>query len=105
MDQELNVIKINLSPETIDEGYLGALGGQIKILLQAMFGGPAPTTSVYGAKESIEAFARALGNEKRYLGTLSRYGLTDPKTLGDRHKLEKAVASFEMATGIKWPFK
>lgn len=105
MDNEINNIKINLNPETIDEGYLGALGGQIKVLLQAMFGGPAPVASISGTKSSVEAFARALGNEKTYIGTLSRFGLTDPKTLNSRHKLEKAVASFEMATGIKWPFK
>lgn len=105
MDQELNVIEINLSPETIDEGYLGALGGQIKVLLQSMFGGPAPVASIRGTKSTVEAFASALGNERRYLETLVRYGLTDPRTLGDRHKLERAVSKFEIATGIKWPFK
>ena len=105
MDQELNNIKINLSPETIDEGYLAALGGQIEILLQSMFGGPAPIASVSGTKSTIQAFARALGSEKKYLETLMRYGLTDPQTLGSRHKLENAVSKFEMSTGIKWPFK
>lgn len=105
MDQEMNVIKINLNPETIDEGYLGALGGQIKVLLQSMFGGPAPIASVSGSKNALEVFALALGNEKRYLDTFMRYGLTDPRTLGDRHKLERAVSKFEIATGIKWPFK
>ena len=105
MDQELNVIKINLSPETIDESYLTSLGGQIKILLQAMFGGEVPTTSISGSRQSVEAFAKALGNEKRYIGSLSRFGLTDPRTLGNRHKLERAIAGFERATGIKWPFK
>ena len=105
MDNEINNIKINLNPETIDEGYLGALGGQIKMLLGALMGGEAPVASISGTRSSIEAFARTLGNEKNYIGTLSRYGLTDSRTFATRHKLERAIADFERATGIKWPFK
>ena len=39
MSDELATIEINLEPETIDEGYMSALGGQLQILLQTMFGG------------------------------------------------------------------
>ena len=105
MSDELTTIEINLQPETIDEGYLSALGGQLQVLLQTMFGGGVVPTRVRGSRGSVSSFARALGNEKKYIEALTKFGLTDPRTLGSRHKLEKAVAGFERVTGIKWPFK
>jgi|TARA_R110000744_G_scaffold96072_10_gene185594 hypothetical protein len=105
MSEELVTIEINLEPETIDEGYLSALGGQMQILLQTMFGGGVVPTRVRGSKGSVSSFARALGNEKKYIEALTTFGLTDSRTLGNRHKLEKAIAGFERTTGIKWPFK
>jgi hypothetical protein len=32
-------------------------------------------------------------------------GLDDPRTLSNRHSLEKAVHAFEKQTGLKWPIK
>ena len=103
--QELAPIEIDLNPETIDEGYLRALGAQIEYVLKSMFGGFTPVTKIRGTKDQLSLFARALGNEKRYLKDFEKFGLTDPKTLNNRHKLEKAIADFEKATKIKWPFK
>ena len=105
MSDELTTLEINLEPETIDEGYLSALGGQLQILLQTMFGGGVVPTRIRGTKSAVESFARALGNEKRYIEALTKFGLTDPRTLNNRHKLERAIAGFERQTGIKWPFK
>jgi len=104
-EEKLAPIEINLNPETIDESYLAALGGQMKTLLQVMFGGSMLPTSVRGTQGQVSAFARAIGNEKKYLQTIEKYGLTHKRTMGNRHALEKAIAGFEKETGIKWPFK
>jgi len=105
MNDDLVVVEINLEPETIDEGYLSALGGQLQVLVRTMFGGGSVPTRIRGSSSTVSSFARALGNEKRYIEALSEFGLTDPRTLGNRHKLERAIAGFERQTGIKWPFK
>jgi uncharacterized protein (AIM24 family) len=104
-EEKLAPIEIDLNPQTIDEGYLRALGGQIELLLKMMFGGSLLPTAVRGTNKQVSAFARALGNEKKYLQSFEKHGLTDKRTLGNRHKLEKAIANFERETGIKWPFK
>jgi hypothetical protein len=104
-DKELVQYEINLNPETIDEGYLRALGFQLEYILKQMFGGNPIAGSVRGTQQQVSSFARALGNERRYLDAFEKYGLTDPRTLGNRHKLERSIANFEKATGIKWPFK
>jgi hypothetical protein len=104
-DNELIGVEINLNPETMDESYLTAMGAQVEILLQSMFGGGPIGAAITGTNSQINAFARALGNEKRYLETFTRYGLTNPATLRNRHKLEQSIAKFELETGIKWPFK
>ena len=104
-EEQITTIDINLNPETIDEGYLGALGNQIKLLLKMMFGRSLISARFRRTKDQISSFARALGNEKRYLNSFEKNGLTDPRTMRNRHKLERAVANFERETGIKWPFK
>lgn len=104
-DKELVQYDINLNPETIDEGYLRALGFQLEYVLKQMFGGNPISGMVRGTQGQVSSFARALGNERRYLESFEKYGLTDPKTLNNRHKLERAIANFERSTGIKWPFK
>ena len=39
------------------------------------------------------------------LKSFEKNGLSDPRTLGNRHKLERAIANFEKETSMKWPFK
>tara|TARA_B100001094_G_C18137381_1_gene775898 strand:- start:368 stop:697 length:330 start_codon:yes stop_codon:yes gene_type:complete len=104
-EEKIVPLEIDLNPKTMDESYLAALGGQIKTLLQMMFGGSILPTSIRGTQGQVSAFARAIGNEKKYLQTIERYGLTNKRTLANRHTLEKAIAGFEKETGIKWPFK
>tara|TARA_R110000796_G_scaffold92563_1_gene196884 strand:- start:918 stop:1247 length:330 start_codon:yes stop_codon:yes gene_type:complete len=104
-EEKLAPIEINLNPEIIDEGYLRALGGQIELLLKMMFGGSLIPAKLRGTKRQVSSFASALGNEKRYLSSFEKNGLGDSRTLNNRHKLEKSIASFEKETGIKWPFK
>jgi|TARA_R110000796_G_scaffold23142_3_gene66640 hypothetical protein len=104
-EENLATIVIDLSPETIDESYLRMLGGQIELLLTTMFGGSFIPAKFRGTNTQISSFARALGNEKRYLQSFEKFGLGDSRTLDNRHKLEKAIGGFESETGIKWPFK
>lgn len=104
-DNELVSMEINLNPKTIDESYLSALGAQVELLLKHMFGFSMTPAKIRGTKSQVSSFARALGNERRYLTSFERHGLSNPRTMGDRHKLEKAVMAFERETGIKWPFK
>ncbi len=103
-DNMVDVV-IDLNPETIDEAYLRQLGAQIEYLIKALFGGTFVPARLRGNKEQMRSFARALGNETRYLRSFERHGLGDSRTLNNRHKLERAIASFEGETGIKWPFK
>ena len=104
--RDLVKYEIDLNPETIDETYLRSLGTQIQIILKHMFGGGGSLYgSVRGTKNQVSSLARALGNEKKYLGAFEKYGLNNPNTLRSRHGLERAIANFERETGIKWPLK
>jgi len=106
-EEKIAPIEIDLSSNKLDEMSLRVLAGQIELLLKYMFGGPQAFIPVRlrGTNSQVSSFARALGNERRYLKSFEKHGLTDPRTLGNRHRLERAVANFEKETGIKWPFK
>jgi len=106
-EETMAPIEIDLSSNQLDEGSLKVLAGQIEILLKYMFGGGSSFIPVKlrGTNSQLSSFARTLGNERRYLKSFERHGLNDPRTLGSRHRLERAVANFERETGIKWPFK
>tara|TARA_R110000751_G_scaffold133849_1_gene236239 strand:+ start:752 stop:1081 length:330 start_codon:yes stop_codon:yes gene_type:complete len=103
--EDLAPIEINLNRGTVDEGSLALMGFQIEAILKMMFGGSFIPTKIKGTRDQVSHFARALGNERRYLNAFEKHGLTDKRTLGNRHKLEKAISGFEKTTGIKWPFK
>lgn len=89
----------------IDESTLIALGAQMRIVLDALFTGEYFPVSVRGSQRQIDSFIKTLAGEKRYLSSLSQYGLNNPKVLRDRYRLEKSVKSFEKDTGLVWPFK
>lgn len=90
----------------LNEIFLRMMGGAVKMLLRRMFGdSTAIPVKIKGNKEEISAFATALGKEKRYMKTASKYGLNNPKTYKDKYALRKAASKFERKTGIKWPFK
>ena len=44
--EEFAPIEIDLNPETVDEGYLRALGAQVEYILKSMFGGFSPVTKI-----------------------------------------------------------
>ena len=95
----------------LNESFLAAFGNWVKLILQRMFDNPGVgsysggNVKVRGTPTEVRAFARALGNEKKYIEIAKKYGLDDPRTISNKAKMKRAAASFERETGIKWPFK
>lgn len=105
LQKEEEPVVINLSNKTLDESFLRMFGFWTKKLLNYMFGGSPVPVSIKGKKSDVEAFSKALGSEKRYMDSLRKYGLDNPKTFKDKTKVERAVKEFTRKTGLKWPFK
>jgi len=89
----------------VDESFLIAMGARLRLILNALFTGEFFPVKVRGSQAQVDSFVRTLAGEKRYLSSLSQYGLDNPKTLRDKYKLNKSVKSFERDTGLVWPFK
>tara|TARA_B100000963_G_C22563732_1_gene642655 strand:- start:622 stop:927 length:306 start_codon:yes stop_codon:yes gene_type:complete len=89
----------------IDESFLIAMGARLRLILNALFTGEFFPVSIKGNRNQIDSFIKTLAGEKRYISSLSQYGLDNPKTLRDRYKLNKSIKSFEKDTGLIWPFK
>ena len=107
-EKELAPIEIDLGVARrgeLDESFLTMFGSGLKMIMQRMFGGVDIPVKVRGSRSEIRSFAQALNKEKKYIKTLSNYGLNDPRTYKDKYKLRRSVKSFERKTGINWPFK
>ena len=89
----------------VDESFLIAMGAKLRLILNALFTGEFFPVKVRGSQRQIDSFLRTVAGEKRYLSSMSQYGLDNPKTLRDKYKLNKSVKSFERDTGLVWPFK
>jgi hypothetical protein len=90
----------------LDEVLLRRFGMIVKHVLDRVFGNRhGRTVKVRGTRKEIDAFLNTIGGEKRYMDSYVRYGLDDPRTLSNRHSLEKSVRGFEKETGLKWPIK
>jgi hypothetical protein len=90
---------------SLDEGLLGMFGAWIEYYMRGIFGGWAPNIQVKGSKSDVEAFARTINGEAKYMDAVRRYGLDHPTTYKNKAKLDNSVKNFERDTGIKWPFK
>ena len=101
MKKEEVVIDLN----SLNESMLVAMGAQLRLVLNALFTGEYFPVSIRGTQNQIDSFVRTLAREKRYLSSLSQYGLDNPKVFKDKYRLEKSVKSFEKDTGLVWPFK
>jgi len=107
-ENEIVPIEIDLTAGRngeVNEIFLQSFGWAIKQILQAMFGGSSIPVNIKGSKREISAFAKTLGREKKYMKSVAKFGLDDPRVFKDKYKLRKAVAGFERATGIKYPFR
>ena len=89
----------------MNEIWLQLFGTAIQSILGTMFGGGSIPVNIKGNKQEISAFAKTLGREKKYMKSVAKHGLNDPRVYKDKFKLRKAIASFERTTGIKYPFK
>lgn len=89
----------------LNESFLKMFGGLIKVLMQRMFGMPTPPITIKGTQQQIDALKNALSYEKKYMQTFYSLGLDNPQTYRSKAELDKATASFERITGLKWPFK
>ena len=96
-----------LRENKLDESFLSAFGNITKMILGRMFGSDDLylPVSVRGTRSEVNAFAKALGSEKRYLDAYKKHGLNDPRTHRSKSMLKGAVEKFTRATGLKWPFK
>ena len=113
---------------TLNESVLRMIGSWTKTILRHMYGkdtkmvgnvtlGDAgklinedeeeaeePNFIIRGRYRDVKAYASAIVKEKEYLDAYSEYGKDHPQTAKARANLRPAVAEFESATGIKWPF-
>ena len=97
--------KIVIDFTRIDESFLTMMGAQLRLVLNALFTGEYFPVSIRGTSSQMDSFVKALAGEKRYLSSLTQYGLDNPRTFKDRFKLDRSVKSFEKDTGLVWPFK
>ena len=97
-------IDLNVDPAQLDESWLVTFGYLTKTLLKYMFGGGSAPANIRGTSSQIEAFANALGREKRYMDSFLRHGINDERTLYNRSRLNQSVAAFERETGLRWPY-
>ena len=63
-----------------------------------------PNFIIKGRYRDVKAYASAIVKEKAYLDAYSEFGKDHPQTVKARENLRPAVAEFESATGLKWPF-
>ena len=105
-EDKIAPIVIDLTQKTeLDESWLRMFGENIKGILKAMFGNVSIPLEIKGSQSDVNSFVRALGGEKKYISTLKRYGLDNPRTYKSRANLNNATSVFERQRGIKWPFK
>ena len=93
---------------TLDEGWLRLFGNWVKLLTGRMFGQGSSgwgDVTVRGTPREVNAFAKAIGHEKKYIQIAKKHGLDDPRTVSNKAKLRNAAAAFARETGIKWPFE
>jgi len=100
-------IVIDLSDASLNEAYIFSdFSKKVNYLLQDLYyAGIDIPVSIQGTSDQIESFYQALRGEKRYMDSYMKHGLSDGRTLNDRHRLMGAVADFERETGLRWPFK
>ena len=103
----LDLEELKNQDEALNEGLLRMAGMTIELILKQMFGFPVfgPNAHIKGKPKDLQAFAKTLGHEKKYLESAKKHGLNNPQTYKSKSSLDKAEKGIEKSTGIKWPFK
>ena len=104
---EIDLEELKKNQDLLNESWLRMYGNFIEMILKQTFGMPifSSSSKIKGKPKDIEAFAKAIGNEKKYIEVAKKHGLNNPSTYKQKGKLNTAVRAFESSTGIKWPFK
>jgi hypothetical protein len=107
-----------------EAGILSALGSWTKTILKHMYGKDVkmvgnvsvdsitslireedePNFIIRGRYRDVKSYASAIVKEKDYLDAYAEFGKGHLQTVKAREHLRSAVAEFESATGLKWPF-
>ena len=103
-EDKLGLISLDFNSE-LNEEYIKNFAYKLGQILKAMVTGKHAPVSVRGESDKVKSFAKALGNEARYIEALLDSSIDDPETMNFRHELESAIAEFEKSTGIKWPVR
>lgn len=105
-EEKLSARVIDLNEaNALNESWYRMFGSWIKLFLGHTFGLNDYDFKVRGTRKQLDSLARTLSAEKKYMKAFTQSGLSNPATLKSKAKLNKAVASFEKITGIKWPLK
>ena len=109
-EDKINVVVIDLdavNSGAINEGgFLRQFGWAVEKILGHMFGsGGAIPVKVRGNPSQVDAFAKALAGEKRYMDAWKRFGLDDPRTYSTKASLERSINQFQRLTGLDWPVR
>jgi hypothetical protein len=103
-EKKTNTPEVDFS-SNLTEGYIKSFAYKVEQILKSMLTGKYAPVSVKGQPDKVKAFAKALGNEERYINALQASNTTDPKVMALRHELEESISNFEKITGIKWPVR
>lgn len=99
------VIDLGILTGLQEFSVLSMLGGWIEILLGRMFGNSSLPVTIKGPKSKVDAFAKTIGAEKRYIEALRKHGLDNPAAIKSKSQLDKAIAAFEKETKLQWPYE
>ena len=98
-----------LKEGVVTEGAYTQFGALVKMWMRNLMGGKSFSTMaryrLTGSKVDISSFINVMGNQKTFIKSAARFGLSDPKTYMNKFKLKSAISRFERQTGIQWPFK
>jgi len=104
-EQEQTIIIDLSSRQQLNESFLRQFGAAIELVIKRMFGLNNLKFQFRGPRTSVGELAKTLGAEHKYIKAMKDAGFSDPSVLSSKHRLDRAVASFEKQTGIKWPLK
>ena len=87
----------------INERYLASFANKVEQILKSMITGKHAPVSIKGNKQQLKTFAKALGDEKRYILALSETNVANPDTInqfgaGNKSTYNPAVSSEKLST-------